>query len=101
MIPYGDKEIPEELWEVDVDVELSSYQPAEHDVGINTGYYEDIRLSTTDDNIKTLLDEHEEYLVVQYNDELQEDNGSNLEPSDYDEPPEPNFENTQSAGWWI
>lgn len=91
-----DENLPNELHDVRVNVELSDWQGAEPDVGINTGYYETIILTPADDDsLISVLEEHEEYIIETYNDELQDDDGSIFE----EEPPEIDDNPTPPDGW--
>ncbi len=101
IIPDDNDEIPEDLWGIEVFVEKHSYQPAEPDVGIMNGYYEQIFLTLEKDNPLTdLLNENEEYIAERYDEELQECDESEPEPDMPNDEPEYNFEATQTAGWW-
>lgn len=90
-----DENLPNELHDVRINVELSDWQGAEPDVGINTGYYETITLIPEDDSLIAVLEEHEDYIIDTYNDELQEDDGSIFE----EEPPEVDDNPTPPDGW--
>ena len=72
-VPCDDKNIPEELWDAELDIEYSDYQPAERGNGIPNGYYESIWLSTDDEDFKPFLtDDVIEYLVDIFDEKIQD-----------------------------
>lgn len=90
-----DENLPVELHDASIEVELSDWQPAEPDVGINTGYYETIILTPTDTSLIAVLEDYEDYIIDKYEDDIQNDDGSVFE----DEPPEVDPNPTPNDSW--